>query len=185
MTSYRICLSLSDLRHLAWCPPVRPCCCKWQNFILFYDWVIVQYFMADTQHIFFIPSSIDEVLVCFHTVEIVKNVAMNTEVHVSFWIGVFFFFLIYWVLYFCKRGDREPEMKGLAQGHSASPWSWWFLNLGHQVSKLMFCVSVSRGHNKQPPSFSGWKQQRLISYFCCISNGDPQSLHLSQSLCSS
>ena len=97
MTSCRICLSLSDLRHLAWCPPVRPCCCKWQNFILFYDWVIVQYFMADTQHIFFIPSSIDEVLVCFHTVEIVKNVAMNTEVHVSFWIGVFFFFCFLWV----------------------------------------------------------------------------------------
>ena len=169
MTSYRICLSLSDLLHLAQCPPVHLCCYKWQNFILFYDWVIVQYFMPDIQCIFFIPSSIDEILACFHTLEIVNSAAMNTEVHVSFWISGFFFF-IYWVLYLYKRGDREPEMKGLAQGHSASPWSWWFLNLGHQVSKLMFCVSVSRHCNKQSPSFSGWKEQRLISYFCYMSN---------------
>ena len=40
-------------------------------------------------HIFFICSSVDGHLGCFHILEIINNVAMNIEVHVSFWISVF------------------------------------------------------------------------------------------------
>ena len=61
---------------------VHPCCCKWQNFILLYGWVIfhcVYMYMyvirIHTQHIFFIYSSVDGHLGCFHALEIVNNAA--------------------------------------------------------------------------------------------------------------
>ena len=40
-------------------------------------------------HIFFIHSSVDGHLGCFHDLAIVSSAAMNTVVHVSFWIMVF------------------------------------------------------------------------------------------------
>ena len=40
-------------------------------------------------HIFFIHSSVDGHLGCFHFLETVNNAAMDIEVNVSFWISVF------------------------------------------------------------------------------------------------
>ena len=42
-----------------------------------------------TYYIFFIFSSVDEYLSCFHVLDTVKGAAMNTGVHVSFGIIVF------------------------------------------------------------------------------------------------
>ena len=49
-----------------------------------------------THHIFFIHSSVDGHMGCFHILAIVSNAAINIRIHVSFWIsaivGCFVFF---------------------------------------------------------------------------------------------
>ena len=85
MILYSICLSLTYLIKYNTLQ-VHPCCCKWQNFIPFYGWVIFQ------NHISFIHSAVDGRLGWFHTSAIVSNAARNIGVHTSFQINIFVFF---------------------------------------------------------------------------------------------
>ena len=56
------------------------------NISFFHGWVV---FHCMYYHIFFIHSFADRHLGCFHVPTIVNSAAMNTGIHVSFWIRVF------------------------------------------------------------------------------------------------
>ena len=69
-------------------------------------------------HIFFIHSSVDGHLGCFHVLAIVKRAAMNILVHESFWIMVF---------------SGYMPSSGIAGSYGSSIWvGWW-----NQVLKII------------------------------------------------
>ena len=58
---------------------VRSCCHKWQAVLLSHGWII--FCCIYIHHIFFIHSSTDRYLGCFHILAIVNNAAVNKGVH--------------------------------------------------------------------------------------------------------
>ena len=89
MKSYDICLFASDLFHLELSRCIHVVT---RGKILSFLWFISIPLCVYIYHIFFIHSSIDGFLGCFHILAIVNNAMMNIKVPVSFQISEFTFF---------------------------------------------------------------------------------------------
>ena len=72
------------------CPPNRSMLLQMAKFCSFFFMIEKRLLcIYITPQLFFIHSSVDEDLGCFHMLTIVNNAAMNTELHISFQISVF------------------------------------------------------------------------------------------------
>ena len=90
---YSICFFLTSFTKYNYLQ-IHPCYWRWQNFIIFYGWVIFHRVCVCVCvfHIFFIHSSVDGNLGCFYILSIVNNAAVNIGIHVSFHFSDFIFF---------------------------------------------------------------------------------------------
>ena len=84
MKSYSICLSLSDLFHLAWCPQVSSVLLQMARF---HSFLCLSNIPLCVYHIFFLYSPTNGYLVRFHILAIVNHTAVKTGVHISFQIN--------------------------------------------------------------------------------------------------
>ena len=161
MTPSGVCLSHFDLFHLIW-PSLGPfMLLQMASFHFFSDWAIFLCVCVCVcvcvckcmcaRHIFFIRSSGDGHLSCFHVLTNVNSAAVNIGVQVSFWIRVFIF-------------SRYVPRNRIAESYGNSIFSF--------VKICVLCVSRSVASNSlgpldySPPisSVHGISQARILEW---------------------
>ena len=140
MISHSICLSLTYFaKHK---PSLGPSVLqKGKNFILLL--LAEQYSIAYMHHIFFICSSVDRHL---DTLAIANSAALNSEVHITFWVSVFSFSL------YIPRS-------GIARSCGSSVFSFWGTSLLFPIVAALIYIPTT---NVRGVPFSPHPQQHLL-----------------------
>ena len=90
--------------------------------------MVESYYIMYMYHIFFIHSSVDGYLGCFHVLAIVNSAAMNIGVHVSFQRMIF---------------SRYTSRSGIAASYGSSIFSFYFFFLKFISLFIFGCVGSS------------------------------------------
>ena len=139
MISYSICLSLT---YFTWhnALQVHSCCCKWQNFILSYDWVVFHYINISHRLCPFI---------CWRTRD--ANVRPDTMKLLKGHLGRTLFDINHTIFFFVSKWQPTPVLlPGKSHGRrSLVGYSPWGRKESDTTERLHFLSKSKRTKNRQ------------------------------------
>lgn len=137
-----------------------PCCLKWQDVLLPHGWMIfhpvclsICLFVIYLYHIFFIQSSVDRYLRCFHMLAFVNNAVRKTLVKMTSYTMIYvlhvlwhlFFIIVFRYSYSCTKKSRL-EFRSV---RSPKDDRWW-VGLGVKVREWKMMGNLLSQHTILP-----------------------------------